>query len=296
MKKSLVLAALAAFAFVLLPEAAYAWGPGVHISIAEWLLANLSLLPAPVAHTIAFHKDAFKYGALSADIFIGKGSSVVPGHSHNWETGFTLLNNVQSTKLRSYAYGYLSHLAADVVAHNNYVPSLMSGAPTSGKLGHVYIEAQADRLVRWNSRSVRGLFKISCTDQDYELLAATNKNRSGFAIRKQVFRSSVALCGAYPWKSSLKLIHHTMPGAADRQYLRAMIDASARSVVNVLSFRDKSGVIGVDPIGATALANSKGLCAGAPIIPRKNPFPLVFPLDKRVSSLPNLQASHRIVM
>ena len=296
MKKCLVLAAIAAFAFVLLPEPAYAWGPGVHISIAEWLLSNLTLLPASVAHTIASHKDAFKYGALSADIFIGKGSTVVPGHSHNWETGFTLLQNVQSPKLRSYAFGYLSHLAADVVAHNNYVPSLMSGAPTSGKLGHVYIEAQADRMVRWNSNSVRGLFKISCTDHDCELLAATNKNKSGFAFRKQVFRSSVALCGAYPWKSSLKLIHHTMPGAADRKYLQSMIDASARSVINILSLHDKSAVIGVDPIGAVALANSKGLCAGAPIIPRRNPFPLVFPLDKRVSTLPKLQVSHRILL
>lgn len=296
MKKGLVLAAVAAFVFVLLPESAYAWGPGVHISIAEWLLSNLSLLPAPVAHTIALHKDAFKYGALSADIFIGKGSTVVPGHSHNWETGFTLLKNVQSPKLRSYAYGYLSHLAADVVAHNNYVPSLMSGAPTSGKLGHVYIEAQADRMVRWNSNSVRGLFKISCTDHDCELLAATNKNKNGFAIRKQVFRSSVALCGGFPWKSSLKLIHHTMPGAADRKYLRNMIDASTRSVVNILSLQDKSAVIGVDPIGERALADSKGLCAGTPIIPRRNPFPLVFPLDKRVSTLPKLQASHRIVL
>lgn len=296
MKKSLVLVAVAAFAFVLLPDAAYAWGPGVHISIAEWLLSNLTLLPASVAHTIALHKDAFKYGALSADIFIGKGSTVVPGHSHNWETGFTLLKNVQSPKLKSYAYGYLSHLAADVVAHNNYVPSLMSGAPTSGKLGHVYIEAQADRMVRWNSNSVRGLFKISCTDHDCELLSATNKNRSGFAFRKQVFRSSVALCGAYPWKSSLKLIHHTMPGAADKKYLRSMIDASARSVVNILSMHDKSAVVGVDPIGASALADSKGLCAGTPILPKRNPFPLVFPLDKRVSTLPKLQVSHRIVL
>lgn len=296
MKKCLVLAAVAAFAFVLLPESAYAWGPGVHISIAEWLLSNLSILPASVAHTIATHKDAFKYGALSADIFIGKGSTVVPGHSHNWETGLTLLQNVQSPKLRSYAYGYLSHLAADVVAHNNYVPSLMSGAPTSGKFGHVYIEAQADRMVRWNSNSVRGLFKISCTDHDCELLAATNKNKSGFAIRKQVFRSSVALCGGYPWKTSLKLIHHTMPGAADRKYLGSMIDASVRSVVNILSKQDKSAVIGVDPIGATALADSKGMCAGTPVLPRRNPFPLVFPLDKRVSTLPELRAAHRIVL
>ncbi|OBQ54874.1 zinc dependent phospholipase C family protein [Halodesulfovibrio spirochaetisodalis] len=296
MKKCLVLAAVAAFAFVLLPESAYAWGPGVHISIAEWLLSNLSILPASVAHTIATHKDAFKYGALSADIFIGKGSTVVPGHSHNWETGLTLLQNVQSPKLRSYAYGYLSHLAADVVAHNNYVPSLMSGAPTSGKFGHVYIEAQADRMVRWNSNSVRGLFKIPCTDHDCELLAATNKNKSGFAIRKQVFRSSVALCGGYPWKTSLKLIHHTMPGAADRKYLRSMIDASVRSVVNILSKQDKSAVIGVDPIGATALADSKGMCAGTPVLPRRNPFPLVFPLDKRVSTLPELRAAHRIVL
>ena len=296
MKKFSVLAICSAVALILLPESAYAWGPGVHISIAEWLFSNLSVLPASVAHTIAMHKDAFKYGALSADIFIGKGSTVVPGHSHNWETGFTLMNNVKSPKLRAYAYGYLSHLAADIVAHNNYVPTLMSGSPSAGKLGHVYIEAQADRLVRWDSKSVRGLFKISCTDHDLELLAATNKDKGGFAFRKQIFRSSVALCGGFPWKSSMKLIHTAMPGAADKKYLRSMIDASLRSVINVLSHQEKSSVAAVDPIGETALADAKGRCAGRHALAYRKPFPLIFPLDKRVAALPRLKTQHRIVL
>ena len=40
----------------------------------------------------------------------------------------------------------MTHLAADVVAHNYYVPNTLWTMPTGGKLSHVYVEAQAEDL------------------------------------------------------------------------------------------------------------------------------------------------------
>ncbi|MCG8532507.1 MAG: zinc dependent phospholipase C family protein [Desulfovibrionales bacterium] len=296
MKKFAAIIACAVVAFILLPDTAYAWGPGVHLSIAEWLFSNLSVLPSSVAQTIAMHKDAFRYGALSADIFIGKGCTVVPGHSHNWETGFTLLRNVDTPELQAYAYGYLSHLAADIVAHNTYVPTLMSGAPTAGKLGHVYIEAQADRLVRWDNTNVKGMFSLSCTAHDDQLLCATRKDKNGFAIRKQVFRSSIAVCSNTAWKQSLKLLHTAIPGAADKKFLSSMLNASLTSVIDILSQKDESTIAAADPIGEHALADSKGMCAGTSLFSYRNPFPLVFPLAPSVAALPQINAASAIMV
>ena len=41
--------------------------------------------------------------------------------------------------LQAYSLGYLSHLAADITAHNYYVPNLMNKTLKGGRLSHVYI-------------------------------------------------------------------------------------------------------------------------------------------------------------
>lgn len=121
-----------------------AWGPGVHMAIGNALLANTQLLPAETAALLLSNSAVFLYGCLSADIFIGKGSKAKRRHSHNWKTGFALLAEADKPHLRAYSLGYLSHLSADVLAHNYYVPNLMREAPTGGRLTHVYIEMLAD--------------------------------------------------------------------------------------------------------------------------------------------------------
>ena len=120
--------AIAAFVtLALMPDQALAWGPGVHLALGNSVLSNMGCLPPLVAALLGRHRDAFLYGCLSADIFIGKGTNIKPGHSHNWVTGFKLLKSAQDARVLAYAYGYLSHLAADVVAHNYFVPKALFG-------------------------------------------------------------------------------------------------------------------------------------------------------------------------
>jgi hypothetical protein len=114
-----------------LPGDALAWGPGVHLAMGGTILENLGLVSPFIADILARHRDLFLYGCISADIFIGKGSRIHDGHSHNWDTGFALLHSARDPGLRAYAYGYLSHLAADTVAHNYYVPNILAAAPSA---------------------------------------------------------------------------------------------------------------------------------------------------------------------
>lgn len=272
---------------LLQPDHAHAWGPGVHVAAANWVLANLALLPLAVARCIGTYKEAFTYGSLSADIFIGKGCSVKPGHSHNWETGLALLDSVRGSRQKAYALGYLAHLAADIVAHNNYVPALMSATPGAGKLSHVYIEAQADRLVRWDTRDAVRLFESRLSrESDSSLRRATSAGRMPFLFKKQVFKSSMALVGGNSWRNSLSVCGLMTPGTRDTAFFTAMFDASLRSVVDVLCDPFDSAMTALDPIGESPLCDAKALCCGRAPLAFRRPFPLRFPLHPSVAGLP----------
>lgn len=273
-----------AFMVLFLPEDALAWGPGIHMATAGWLLDHLPLLPAATAQVIGAYPAAFRYGSLSADIFIGKGCCVKPGHSHNWATAHALLEEADTPMLKAYAAGYLAHLAADTVAHNHYVPNLLAGTPGSGKFSHVYIEMQADRLVEWDVSTSR-LFDAA-PEADRALLRAMDRAALPFKLKKQLFRSSVAVSGRQSFRRSLRIVHRMMPHAADRAYLALMLDVSGRAVVDVLCDPHGSEVLGIDPIGSEALGEARSACRCAtPLAFLRPDTPHQFPLDARLEAL-----------
>ena len=69
----------------------------------------------------AFPYD-FLYGSIAADTSIAKKYAAVGRHSHSWAVGFDILDRARDDALKAFSYGYLAHLAADVVAHNAFVP------------------------------------------------------------------------------------------------------------------------------------------------------------------------------
>jgi len=97
----------------------------MHLALGNQILNNLHLLSASVAEILAANAQAFRYGCLSADILVGKGRRLTPTHCHSWQAGLRMVHTVFDPRLQAYAYGYLSHLAADVVAHNYYVANVL---------------------------------------------------------------------------------------------------------------------------------------------------------------------------
>ena len=97
-----------------------------------------------IARVITAYPAEYLYGCLAADFFIGKSKRKKASHPHNWEGGFMLLAKAREENEASYAYGFLSHLAADVVAHNIFIPNLMVGCSPWRRKGHLYWEMKAD--------------------------------------------------------------------------------------------------------------------------------------------------------
>jgi hypothetical protein len=125
---------------------AYAWGVGFHMMNGTTILQNIQWLAGPMVDVLKAYPADFLYGCVSADIFIGKGSKYHADHCHNWSVGRKLLLQATEPPQQAFACGYLSHLAADIIAHNIYVPNQLYLTSSTTRWGHIYWELRADEF------------------------------------------------------------------------------------------------------------------------------------------------------
>lgn len=125
---------------------ALAWGPATHVELAGSILERLAIMPAAIAALLARNGIAYIYGNIAADIVFAKRWSRVKQFCHHWSTGFGLLDSADNDRAAAFAYGYLSHLAADTVAHGKFVPRQIAVCDSSINFGHFYWELRADAM------------------------------------------------------------------------------------------------------------------------------------------------------
>ncbi|KAB1438968.1 zinc dependent phospholipase C family protein [Pseudodesulfovibrio senegalensis] len=271
-------------AIMAFPADAMAWGPGAHLAIGQFALDNLHLFPALLAQNLFRHSTAFLYGCLSADIFIGKGTRFKPGHSHNWETGLTLMESARDPRTKAYARGYLTHLAADVVAHNYFVPNMLWNMPYGGKASHVYVEMQADLKIDWNPRTALKLFRTPSRRQEGALLSATAQRRWTFLIKKRLMMGSLNLCTRKTWDQSLGIAERVQPWAQAHDYLEDMLDLATRAAMDVLVSPAETAARSFDPIGSRNLDRVRGLRTRK--LRRRTTTRFLFPTPAELAALP----------
>jgi len=126
--------------FLLVPAAAFAWGPLTHIYLGNELFSLSPLLPAGLLEVIRRYRKDFLYGNLMADIIIGKKFLPDNKSSHSWEVAFPLLKAARTDQQKAFVYGYMAHLAADTVAHNVYTVDRRN-------IGHTVVEMKADCII-----------------------------------------------------------------------------------------------------------------------------------------------------
>lgn len=126
------------------PTSSYAFGPATHVFIGQTLLDMLYLIPPSIAALLRAHPQSFLYGSVAADISFAKKYVPAGRHCHFWHVGEEILAAARNDKMRAVGYGYLSHLAADTIAHNFFIPRQLLLTPTSQGLGHGYWEHRMD--------------------------------------------------------------------------------------------------------------------------------------------------------
>ncbi|MBN2060563.1 MAG: zinc dependent phospholipase C family protein [Deltaproteobacteria bacterium] len=248
------------FSMILLffSSTASAWGPAIHTVIACRIIdeAGFNILPA-ISSVIQSYPLEYIYGNMAADFFIGRGQKKKKGHSHNWESGFSLLNESRSEREASYAYGFLSHLAADVIAHNYFVPLQLSRHSTLKKIGHIYSEVMADRFVGpFYMRIARDVLSINRLECDNLLRSAVTGSCYGLKAKRHIFTQTVKIS---EYLYCFPGISQNMQKSGDKtghESIVFMIGLSFRLVRDLLSNPEASPCLSHDPIGTRSIRNA----------------------------------------
>ena len=279
------MAVLLVFLILLLfPQDALAWGPGVHMAIGNNVLAHLHLFAPALSSVLAAHPEQYLYGCLSADIFIGKGCSYTPTHSHNWDTGRALLRQARDAETQAYAYGYLSHLAADVIAHNYLVPNILGFSAGRGKFAHTYVEMLADLQVECPRKQASRIFRVPHPSADETLVLAVGQKNFPFTIKKRIFRQSLRLVEKRSYKNSLRAFRSLLPFASKEVFIAEAISYAQDLVFDLLQNPMRSPVLECDPIGSSNLSQVRRFQRKQRSYYTERGEGIIFPLDTRLES------------
>ena len=192
---------------VLLPAPLHAWTPGTHIYLGESVLANLHQLPTAVADLLRSFPFDFLYGNIAADTSMAKKYAPVGRHCHAWHVGQEIYDLAATDPLRAFGLGYLSHLAADTVAHNYFVPRQLVLTSSTTALGHSYWESRfethlGDAYARTAKEVILQDHGVSDAHLD-DILSPTL-----FSVRtnRRLFRGMVHLTESQSWQWAFQVI------------------------------------------------------------------------------------------
>jgi hypothetical protein len=235
-----------------------AWGAGIHIAQGALILENLSLLLAPIRDLLQTCPVDFLYGCISADIFIGKGSRRRDDHCHNWSIGEKMLSLAQTPFEQAFTYGYLSHLAADTVAHNFYIPNQLYMTSTTRKFGHLYWEYRSDSFTEkkyWKlARDV-----ISSHDPRSDIfIRETVPNRIlPFKTKKRIYSTTIRMYDLEKWQQTVNLISQNSRWEVTREYITFLEKLSLCLTIDFLTNRGGALCLKYDPVGSENIRAAK---------------------------------------
>ncbi len=189
-----------------LPQPLHAWTPGTHIYLGEAVLGNLGLLPAAVADLLRAFPFDFLYGNIAADSSIAKKYAPVGRHCHYWHVGQEIHDTARTDALRAFGLGYLSHLAADVIAHNFFVPRQLVLTSSTTGFGHSYWESRfetplGDRF----ARTAKEVILLDHTPADTHLDGIIAPTIFSVRTNRRLFRGMVHLTETQGWHRAFQV-------------------------------------------------------------------------------------------
>jgi hypothetical protein len=250
----MLLTVLTVYIFLLLPDSAYAWGPGFHLQMGMTVLNNLQALPAAVATLLGNFPNDFLYGCISADITLGKKYTGYLLHCHRWHVGRNLLAKCETDAQKACAYGYISHLAADTVAHCYYVPLSIMRSYQSVVMKHAYWEVRFDSFTPqeiWDRGRRVALDHFQ--DNDALLRREISNTIFSFGTNKKIFNSILLVSRLEKWQQLITAMHDVSRFQLEEVEVAEFTRLSERAVFETLADLDSSAWLAADPTGEQAL-------------------------------------------
>ncbi len=199
--RALAALGIAVLLLALLPDVALAWTPGTHIYLGESVLANLTHLPPAITDILRAFPYDYLYGSIAADTSIAKKYAPVGRHCHSWKVGEEIRGQAETDPLRAFALGYLSHLAADTVAHNFFVPRQLVVTSRTIALGHSYWESRLEtHLGDPYSRTAMEIIRLDHGSSDAHLDRILAPTIFSVRTNRRLFRGMVGVTETQSWQ------------------------------------------------------------------------------------------------
>lgn len=246
-------------ALILIALLSTSWGPGHHLEFAERVYRRRrELLPSQVAKLLNEHKSSYYYGNIAADIINFKAYGGSYNHCHRWSIVEDMREHAETNGQEAFILGYLSHLAADSIAHNHFVPyHLARFARTSG-LGHLYWEMNADRFIadsRWERlaelRNDKALDEL-----DWLVNATVPKKALSMRTNKLIFNHVLLISHRNRWRTGMEKIHPRRNVSLRKGFLVMFQKAAVNRVRLALKPKGLEQLASVDPNGKQALGKA----------------------------------------
>lgn len=254
--KSFHYAALLLFAcWLLVPTDAWAWGIGMHLQVGSWLLDNLHQLPVHLRTLLAAYPHDYLYGCISADITLGKKHTHYMKHCHSWRMGKKILAAAKTDAQRACALGYLSHLAADCIAHSYFVPYKLMLTYNSALLKHTYwevrFEAHVDPQI-WPLARIIARQNFSANDA--MMRSVLSDTIFSFGTNKRIFNSLLLLSRLQQWQKMLRSLSESSKWVISSDDKEEYFGLAREATLSLLQEPEASPYLHADPTGERALA------------------------------------------
>lgn len=257
-RRLIAVGVLALLALVLFPTDAWAWTPATHIFLGESVLANLGQLPDVVAGLLRAFPYDFLYGNIAADTSMAKKYAPVGRHCHSWHVGQEIYDEAETDALRSFGLGYLSHLAADVVAHNFFVPRQLVVTSRTIALGHSYWESRFEtQLGPEYAKTAMDVIRLGHEHADAhldEIIAPTI-----FSVRtnRRLFRGMVGVTETMSWQRIVRMADKKSRWDILSEDMEKYMGSAFQYVMELLSGDADPAPRRLDPAGEASLRLAK---------------------------------------
>lgn len=251
---------LTAVTLIIFPSDVLAWGGGIHLQLGASVLAGTSGLSTGLAALLAAYPLDFLYGCIAADITVGKKYTEYLLNCHRWGIGQKILKNAVTDGQRACAYGYLSHLAADTIAHNYYVPNKIIRSFATVTMKHAYWEMRFETFV---DKEIWALAREVClADQqanDKLLRSVLTTTIFSFGTNKRIFNSIMMMSRLEKWQQIMQTLSSNSRYKLAKSDRDEYLELAGEAVFSFLQNPEDSRFLQADPTGEKALAAADAL-------------------------------------
>jgi hypothetical protein len=213
------------------------WGPGTHLEFEHRVFRRRrERLPADVADLIEAERRAYQYGNIAADIINLKSIGGHYNHCHRWTIVEEMRAHADTDAERAFILGYLSHLAADTIAHNHFVPYHLARFARTQGLGHLYWELNADRYVpeeRWEVVT-RLKNDPELSEMDRLVWATVPKRAFSMGTNKAIFNHVLLVSEREQWRRGVSRLHPLAKLKLKKGFLDLFRDAAVERILLAL--------------------------------------------------------------